>query len=384
MDEKQYSTLLKVFQAQPDPRCKRGQRYGWAFLLVLVCSALIGGQRGAHGIAHWIKLHGAELRERLHPPRPSMPSESTVRRVLRGVDPQRLEQALERLACPPAPVAVDTPSGAKLYGQALDGKERRGVRAHGQPLHLLGLARHGTGQVLRQQNVAVKTNEITVAPDLLADRDLQGIVITVDALLTQHALAQQIVDQHGHYLMVVKNNHKELYAAIALLFDQPPWLPREKEAVYQVYRTVDKGHGRLEERQLESSTALSGYVDWPGARPVLRRTCTRTILKTGRRTTETTYAITSLPAEEVGAAGLAHLWRGHWTIENRVHYVRDVTMGEDDCQVHVGSAPQVLATLRNAIIQLFRMAAWTNIADAIRYHAASIPHTLALIGAGPT
>ena len=80
------------------------------------------------------------------------------------------------------------------------------MRAHGEPLHLLSLVQHGTGQVLKQQNVAVKTNEITVAPDLLAGRELRGVVITVDALLTQRALAEQIITQHGHYLMVVKRN----------------------------------------------------------------------------------------------------------------------------------------------------------------------------------
>ena len=388
MDQKQYSTLLSVLQDQPDPRCRRGRRYPWPFLLVLLSSALIAGQQGVQAMADWLNLHATELRARLQPSRDSMPSESTLRRVLREVDPTRLEQCLAeymqgQAAKQAAPAAVVTNSGEVLQGQALDGKELRGVRAHGQPLHLLSLVQHGTGQVLKQQDVAVKTNEITVAPDLLAGRDLRGIIITVDALLTQRPLAQQIINQHGHYLMVVKRNQGQLYDAIALLFDQPPWLPREKEALCQVARTVEKGHGRLEQRQLESSAALLGYVDWPGAQQVLRRQCTRTVLKTGQVTTETTYAITSLPAHEVGAAGLAQIWRGHWTIENRVHYVRDVTLGEDACQVHVGSAPHVLAILRTAILNLFRRDDWTNIADAVRYHAASISHTLALIGAVP-
>jgi hypothetical protein len=296
MDEKQYSTLLKVFQDQPDPPCRRGRRYSWPFLLVVLSSALIAGQRGMHAVAHWIDLHATELQAYLQPPRDSMPSESTLRRVLQGIDPTRLEQCLaEEMQCrateEPGPVAVVTTSGEELRGQAVDGKEVRGVRAHGQPLHLLSLVQHGTGQVLKQQNVAVKTNEIPVAPELLAGRDLQGIVITVDALLTQRTLAEQIISQHGHYLMVVKRNQAHLYEAIALLFDQPPWLPGEKAALCQVARTVEKGHGRLEQRQLESSPALNDYLDWPGAQQVLRRQCTRTRLKTGQITTETTYTL---------------------------------------------------------------------------------------------
>jgi predicted transposase YbfD/YdcC len=318
-----------------------------------------------------------------------MPSESTVRRVLRQVDVAQLEQYLaeygQHLALQhPAPPSLVTSRGEALRGQALDGKEVRGVRAHGRPLHLLSLVEHRSGQVLGQRAVADKHNEITAAPGLLAGRDLRGIVITVDALLTQRQLAQQIVRQQGHYLMVVKRNQSQLYQAIALLFEQPPWLPREKDQHCQVYHSSEKGHGRLEQRRLESSGALTGYVDWPSAQQVLRRQCRRLVLKTGQLSSETTYAITSLPYREVSAAALEHLWRGHWGIENRVHRVRDVTLGEDACQVHTGSAPRALAALRNFILSLFRQHNWRNIADAIRYYGASIHRTLDLIGAAPT
>ena len=94
--------------------------------------------------------------------------------------------------------------------------------------------------------VETKTNEITDAPELLGDRDLSGTVTTMDALLTQRAFAQQILDQNGHYLMAVKRNQGDLYGAISLRFDDPPWLPREKEAECQVHRSVEKGHGHLE------------------------------------------------------------------------------------------------------------------------------------------
>jgi predicted transposase YbfD/YdcC len=113
---------------------------------------------------------------------------------------------------------------------------------------------------------------------------------------------------------------------------------------------------------------------------VLRRTCQRIKLKTGEVSEEVTYGITSLGWQEASAAQVEALWRGHWGIENRVHYVRDVTLGEDAGQIHVGSAPQALAALRNGLLSLLRSKGVTNIADALRHYAASVPDIFALIG----
>lgn len=388
MDERKCSTLLDVFQDMIDPRMCRGRRYSWVFLLTLIASATVSGQQTAHAIAHWVVLHADELRERLKPSRASLPSESTLRRVLRKVDVKTLEQ---RLAChgecladlAPKAGTITTSSGEVLRGQALDGKAVRGARSHGAPLHLLSLVQHGSGHVLAQTNVDQKHNEISVAPQLLAGRDLHGTVTTMDALLTQRDLAQQILNQHGHYLMVVKRNQGSLYDAIALLFDQPPWVVSNKAAEYQSHTTTEKGHGRLERRTLEASTTLSEYVDWPGVGQVLRRRYESVRMKTGEVSSEITYGITDLRASEVGAAQIEQLWRGHWTIENKVHRVRDVTMGEDANQTHAGQAPHVLAALRNAVLNLLRQHGWTNIADAFRHYGASVDRALALIGAAP-
>jgi hypothetical protein len=97
----------------------------------------------------------------------------------------------------------------------------------------------------------------------------------------------------------------------------------------------------------------------------------------------TSYGITSLPWSQVSAAQIEALWRGHWTIENCVHYVRDVTMGEDACHMRTGNAPQTMAALRNALLSLFRRNGWSNIADALRYYAANFSQALELVGAVP-
>jgi hypothetical protein len=157
---------------------------------------------------------------------------------------------------------------------------------------------------------------------------------------------------------------------------------------------VEKGHGRLEKRTLESSgalreclqervptreSALAGGRVVSSGEQVMRRTCRRVILSRGEISEQVKYGITSLRWEEADAAELERLWRGHWTIENRVHHVRDVTMGEDANQMRVGNAPQVLAAIRNAILNLVRKQGWTNIADGLRHYAAFPHRALALI-----
>ena len=147
----------------------------------------------------------------------------------------------------------------------------------------------------------------------------------------------------------------------------------------QTATTVSKGHGRLETRTLTRDVSLRGYVDWPGLAQAFRLVRTRTIR--GQTTRETIYGITSLPPEQADAHALLRLTRGHWGIENRVFHVRDVTLGEDACRVRTGAAPIILSVLRNAVLNLLRMAGVSNIAAALRRHAARPREALALIHA---
>jgi predicted transposase YbfD/YdcC len=387
MDHEQYSTLMEALQSMPDMRKARGQRYAWWFLLALICSALVSGQRSGHAIAHWIHVHAVALRQVLQPERASLPSETTIRRTLQALDIELLERQVSVFAqglVVRSHVAGVSSLHMSLQGQAVDGKELRGVRAHGRPLCLVSLVTHQTGIVLAQTAVDQKSNEITAVPRLLRGRNLEGTVTTMDALLTQQEVAQLICEQKGHYLMVVKQNQARLYQAIELLFESPPWTRREQDQEYWLHRTFTKAHGRIEWRTLECSTALGNYVPWPGLKQVLRRTCKRLIRKTGVISDEVRYAITSLSHEQATPDQIEALWRGHWTIENSSHYVRDVTMGEDAGQIHTGHMPQVLAALRNAILSLLRATGWRNVADAIRYYGASVRRSLSLIGALPT
>jgi predicted transposase YbfD/YdcC len=255
----------------------------------------------------------------------------------------------------------------------------RGATAHGQPTHLLSLVQHTSALTLAQAAVEQKSNEIKAAPLLLSGRTGPGTVTTMDALLTQRRLAEQIDAQGGYYLMVVKRNQRRLYEDLALFFELPGIAADQEQA--DSVRTVSKGHGRLETRTLECSTAGADYLDWPGIGQIVRRRCERLVIKSGKCSVEVSYGLTNLKPDEAGAAQLEALWRGHWTIENRKHYVRDVTLGEDRGQAHRGNTPQALASLRNALIDLMRQQGWSNLADALRHYGASVARVLDLIGA---
>ena len=246
------------------------------------------------------------------------------------------------------------------------------------------MATHGRGAALAQVGVGDRTNEIGAAPAPLAGLDLRGRATTADAMLAQRELAGQIPSQGGEYLMVVKENQPLTREAISELFEVGSWMPSEIGTRYWEHRGYGKGHGRVETRTLESSTVLDGWLDRPGVGQVLRRTCERVRVATGEVEEETTYAVTSLGPERAGPQELGGYWRGHWGIENRVHYVRDVTMGEDAGQAYTGSTPQATAAIRNALIALLREQGWKSIADALRHHNAHPKKALALLGALPS
>ena len=180
--------------------------------------------------------------------------------------------------------------------------------------------------------------------------------------------------------MVVKDNQPTLAQAIATLFADTPWLSDERDIEYAVHRTVEQGHGRIATRTLEASPSLNAWLDWPDVGQVLRRTCQRVHPHTGAIQEAVMLGITSLPFAPRRVARIEEFWRGHWSIENKVHYVRDVTLGEDRGQAHTGATAQALATLRNAILTLIRATRWRYIADAIRHYAAAPRRALELIG----
>jgi len=363
--------LIEVFAAIPDFRHCRGKRHPLPAILSLACCAMLCGYRTYSAIAEWGRNYGMGMAQALgfvH----DTPCAATLHTIFRHIDHAILESKLGAWAeqvmvgHPPTPTAA----------VALDGKTLRGSRKQGAPgVHLLSALAHHLGITLAQQAVSDKTNEITQVEAMLRQLVLPGRVFTMDALLTQRHVAQAIVDGGGDYVMIVKENQPQLHADIELVFTLPPVGDRQPYA-----QTVDSGHGRIEQRNITTSEALVGYTDWPGLAQVFEIGRYVITQKTGAERVEVVYGVTSLRPERVSPGQLLAFVRGHWHIENKSHWVRDVTFDEDRSQVRCGNIPHVMAALRNTAIGVLRCAGHTNLAAACRQLAAQPARALALIG----
>ncbi|HSX80931.1 MAG TPA: ISAs1 family transposase [Candidatus Saccharimonadia bacterium] len=365
--------LIEVLAEMPDLRSRRGKRHPLSAILAMACCAMLCGYRSYSALAEWGRNYGTGIAQALgftH----NTPCAATLHTIFRQVDRDDLEARLGTWA---ESVVASTPAAsAGEVAVALDGKTLRGSQKQGAPgVHLLSALSHHVGLTLTQQAVDAKTNEMTQVETVLRQLVLKDRVVTMDALLTQRHVAQAIVDEGGDYVMIVKENQPQLRADIELVFTLPPAGDRQETA-----RTVDIGHGRIEQRNITTSEALVGYSDWPGLAQVFELGRHVIMQKTGQERVEVVYGVTSLSAERATPGRVLDLVRGHWSIENKSHWVRDVTFDEDRSQVRCGSIPQVMAALRNTAIGLLRWAGHTNIAAACRRLAAQPAQALALIG----
>jgi predicted transposase YbfD/YdcC len=370
--------LLDVIATIPDVRRARGKRHPLVGVLALACVAMLCGARSYSAVAEWGHTYwevDPALLVSLGLGRHGPPSSATLYRIFRRIDVGALEWALGHWT-QAVLAAVPAPAG-HLEGIAMDGKTLRGTRTDTLPgLHLLAAVSHRLGLTLGQIPVGEKTNEIPLAHTLLAGLLLDGKVLTMDALLTQRAIAQDIVDHGGDYVMVVKDNQPTLRADIALLFATPDAADLQLTQA----QSTDRAHGRREQRTLSLSPALAGYLKWPGLTQVFRLERRSVDTRTGEVHLEVVYGLTSLATHRADAKAVLQLLRDHWTIENRCHYVRDVTYDEDRSHARTGAIPQVMAALRNLAIGLLRLAGYHAIASATRRLAARPWQALALIG----
>jgi predicted transposase YbfD/YdcC len=366
--------LIEVLTEIPDFRKNHGKRHPLVAILALACSAMLCGYRSYTAIAEWGRHYGEHLVRALGFTHRS-PCAATLHTVLRRVDREAFEATLGAWA--EGLLGERLPPREVEDAIALDGKTLRGSQKQGAPgAHLLSALAHRVGVTLAQQAVDDKTNEIPVAVEVLRQLVLQGRIVTMDALLTQRQIAQQIVDAGGDYVMVVKENQPQLLEDIQTVFALAPMAGERRTTA----ATVDLGHGRIEQRELQTSTILAGYSDWPGLAQVLRLERQVILKKTGEVREEVVVGVTSLTPERADAARLLAVVRGHWSIENRSHWVRDVTFDEDRSQVRCGNIPQVMAALRNTVVGLMRWAGYTKIAAACRRFAAQPQAALHLIG----
>lgn len=249
---------------------------------------------------------------------------------------------------------------------ALDGKTLRGTLSHTAPdqqsQDVVSLYETQTGVVLAQQAAPDKGNEITLEATLLTPTQVKGRIVTADAMHTQRSCCAAIHRCGGYYVLLAKANQPTLAEDLRLFFSEPPPDCRD----WRQARTCAKGHGRLERRELVASTELNDWLasDWPGVAQVF--CLQRTTIRQGQRQIQTVYGLTNLAPTQASASPVLALVQRHWRIENRLHWRRDVTLGEDHCQVRKGVAPLVLAALNSLVLAVFDFLGVTNVPQQMR------------------
>jgi predicted transposase YbfD/YdcC len=374
-------SLYARFERISDPRKARGKRYSLVTLLVIIFMAKLSGQDSPVEIADWAANQAEELAELLQLERLWMPHHNTIRRVYQNIlSEAEFEQMAQEYS--------QQEQAGKREVLALDGKTLRGtgISGHKEHDHILSLYGVESQHVLAQAKVDRKENEITAAPRVLEQVKLSGKIVTGDALLAQRKLSSQIIEQEGDFIWPIKDNHPRLLADIQQLFAIPDEMPKpgfgKVLTDFQSVSTVDKGHGRIEKRTLQTSAMLNDYLEWPGLAQVYRLERQFTWLRKGqvtKRSCEIEFGITSLPRAKTSPSDLLHYRRQHWFIETGLHYRRDVTFKEDATRMTKAAVGRIVATIHNLVIALIKRAGYSNAAKARRWFAGHLDQAFALL-----
>lgn len=377
-----FGSLYERLGGLDDSRKRRGRRYELAVILSGILLAKLAGEDKPEGIAEWVQLRSAFFVDIFHLTRDTMPCAMTYRRVLaEAITISELDQLTREYL-------LSWPGAGQSLQIALDGKTARGVLAKDQTraIHLLAAYLPREGVVLMQLEVGSHTNEIPTAPNVLKVLDLQGKIVTADALLTQRTLSKLIVEAGGDYVWTVKDNQPQLRRDIEQLFAPEACLPGTSPVITDKasVQTVEKNRGRLETRCLTTCSLLTESSDWPYLQQVFKLERRRVMGVTGEIQTKIVYGVTSLTARVASPQRLLELNRGHWGIENGLHYRRDVTLREDAGRTKFKRFGQVIASLNNLIIGLTIGRGWTNLAQARRYYEAHPDLALKLLFQRPS
>ena len=372
------NSLYQTLHGITDPRRGAGKRYPLPVLLCLLCLAKMAGQPTLKGATEWVRLRAEALAASFGLKRTAMPCQMTYKRILEAIDPHVLNDLLSAFftrweaeqRCGNEPSRLQSEAGYLEHAQvAIDGKAVRATSKEAQPVHQLAAYDVATGVVLFQVNVGEKQNEISALKPLLTPSFIKGRIFTLDAMHTQTEMCAKIERFGGFYVLVAKENQPTLLEGLTDFFADPPadWRWEQDE-------TWDKVHGRLEQRRIMCSSELNEWLAtrWSGVAQVFRLERNTTLLASGKVRQHIVYGITNLPGRAAPPHRLLALNRDHWAIENRLHWRRDVSLGEDRCQTRTGAAPGILARLNSALLSLMDRLGIQNIPRQARFFDAHV------------
>ena len=347
-DKESSAAFVKYFSVLEDPRRYNRRHFLRDILVIAVCAA-ISGADGWDDVALFGKVREKWLKEVLSLELPhGIPTAHTFRRVFAALDAEHFQTCFAEWI-----QAVEGATEGQII--AIDGKTLR--RSHDrslgkQALHMVSAWASGSGLVLGQLKVDDKSNEIPAVPELLEMLNIQGCIVTLDALHCQTQTVETIVDKEADYVLPVKENQPRLLEALQLLFDDAEEMHWVKCDSFQA---MSKGHGRIESRKCWTTSDaeylkyIANLADWRGLQSIGMVEATRRIGE--QTTTKRRYFICSL---EANAEQMLNAVRSHWGIENKVHWVLDITFREDDSRIRRGNGGENFAVLRHIALNLLK------------------------------
>lgn len=367
-EEKNIGSIASIFAEMTDQRKPNGIRYPFEPLLILLSLAKLCDQDTPSEICDWAKNRTALLIEKLDLDWEQMPSQSTWQRLIgANIDASEFDKKVGKYF---QSLSSDERQLFNLDGKVLCGTIDKETE---KQLYLLALQEQETNAVVEQVQLKAGDNEITGAKRLLEKAELSNKIISGDAIFAQKELSRKVVEGGGEYLWKLRVNQGSIYELAKTHFE------KLEDKYIDRARSLEKGHGRIDEREILTSFRVAGQMEFPYLEQVFRITRWSEEVKTGKQTEQTLYGITSGSVEEFSAKELLDLTRKHWGIENGLHYRRDVTFKEDRCRQTTNKGGRVLAVLNNLTIGILRKMGWENIAKARRYYNALIDQALNLI-----
>lgn len=329
------TSLWYFLHTIPDYRRAQGKRHPLPTVLILAILAIASGASSYQAISEWAVNYQEHLKQNVSFLSFHTPDKATYHRVFAHLDISAFEEVLGSWL----QSITHTQDGE---GIAIDGKTTAKDK-----FHLVAAFAHKAKSVLFQKGTTVKGKELIIGPQVLERVYVKDRIITADALHAQKDFCETITKRGGGYVFVVKGNQEKLQADLKLFFENPPF-----KAQIETYTTLEKNKGRVEKRIIWMSRDLTDYLAWPGLTHVFQVQRDRSDKK--QKSTETVYGIASLPKQYSSIKDLSKYLRGHWSIENNLHRVRDVSFGEDRSTIRKGHAPEVMAGLRNLVISIFQ------------------------------